>query len=82
MADADPQSLLVHDAGQDDPSHAFALSRLDSAGFAHAPIGIFRKAGRPSYDALMAQQIREEQTKQGQGNLAALLAGRDTWQIR
>ena len=35
-------SLLVHDAGQDDPSYAFALSRLDSAGFAHSPIGIFR----------------------------------------
>jgi 2-oxoglutarate ferredoxin oxidoreductase subunit beta len=82
VAGADEESLLVHDAGQDDPSYAFALSRLDSAGFTHAPIGIFRKVERPSYDALMAQQIREEQTKQGEGNLATLLAAGDTWEIR
>jgi 2-oxoglutarate/2-oxoacid ferredoxin oxidoreductase subunit beta len=82
VADADEESLLVHDAGQDDPSYAFALSRLDSAGFTHAPIGIFRKVERSSYDALMAQQIREEQTKQGEGNLATLLAAGDTWEIR
>ena len=48
----------------------------------HTPIGVFRQVERPSYDALMAQQVREAQTKQGEGDLAALLAGGDTWTIR
>jgi len=82
VADAARESLLVHDARQDDPSYAFALSRLDTTPVAHTPIGVFRQVERPSYDALMAQQVRETQTKQGEGDLAALLAGGDTWTIR
>jgi len=82
VAAVDSESLLVHDAGQDDPSYAFALSRLDTAAAAHTPIGVFRKVERPSYDALMAQQVRETQTKQGAGDLATLLAGGDSWTIR
>src|SRR5689334_231485 len=39
---ADAPDILVHDARQDDPSLAFALSRLDSPTFEHTPIGIFR----------------------------------------
>ena len=81
VADAARESLLVHDARQDDPSYAFALSRLDTAPVAHTPIGVFRQVERPSYDALMAQQVRETQTKQGEGDLATLLAGGDTWTI-
>src|SRR5450432_3622260 len=54
---ADPESLLVHDAHRADPSYAFALSRLDSTDFAHTPIGIFRQRPRASYDDLMAEQI-------------------------
>jgi len=42
---------------------------------------VFRQVERPSYDAMMAQQVREAQTKQGEGDLAALLAGGDTWTI-
>ena len=78
-ADADGESLLVHDAGREEPSYAFGLSRLDGA---HTPIGVFRQVERPSYDALMAQQVRETQTKQGPGDLAGLLASGDTWTIR
>ena len=81
VADAARESLLVHDARQDDPSYAFALSRLDTAPVAHTPIGVFRQVERPSYDALMAQQVRETQTKQGEGDLATLLTGGDTWTI-
>jgi 2-oxoglutarate ferredoxin oxidoreductase subunit beta len=77
---ADPDSLLSHDA-QADPSYAFALSRLDSSDFAHTPIGVFRKAERPSYDELMTAQIDAARQKQGDGDLAELLAGADTWQV-
>ncbi len=73
--------LLVHDTHRDDPSYAFALSRLDAEDFAHTPIGVYRQVERPSYDALMAEQIESARTKQGPGDLAALLASGDTWQI-
>ena len=81
MAEADPACLLVHDAHAADPSYAFALSRLDSSDFAHTPIGVFRKAERPSYDELMSAQIDAARQRQGDGDLAELLAGTDTWQV-
>jgi len=81
VATADPDSLLVHDAHAADPSYAFALSRLDTVEFAHTPIGVFRQSPRPSYDDLMTEQIAAARAKQGEGDLAALLAGSDTWQV-
>ena len=78
---ADPDSLLAHDAHAADPSYAFALSRLDRSDFAHTPIGVFRQAPRGSYDELMATQIADARDRQGDGDLAALLAGPDTWQV-
>ncbi len=63
-----------------DPSYAFALSRLDTGDFAHAPIGVFRAVPRPSYDELMASQIDAARAG-GEGDLAALLAGNDTWEV-
>jgi 2-oxoglutarate/2-oxoacid ferredoxin oxidoreductase subunit beta len=72
---------LVHDISRGDPSYAFALSRLDSEDFAHTPVGVFRKVERPTYDALMAEQIVTAKASQGPGDLRALLASGDTWQI-
>ena len=78
---ADADSLLTHDAHAADPSYAFALSRLDSSDFAHTPIGVFRQVPRASYDDLMSEQLEAARTQQGDGDLAALLAGGDTWQV-
>jgi 2-oxoglutarate ferredoxin oxidoreductase subunit beta len=80
-AEAGEEPVLVHDAHAADPSYAFALSRLDDRDFSHTPIGIFRQSPRPSYDELMAAQLDGAKAKQGAGDLAALLAGGDTWQI-
>jgi 2-oxoglutarate ferredoxin oxidoreductase subunit beta len=71
----------VHDAHTADPAYAFALSRLGGADFTHTPIGVFRKVPRPSYDELMSAQLEEARAKQGEGDLAGLLAGPDTWQV-
>jgi 2-oxoglutarate ferredoxin oxidoreductase subunit beta len=72
--------LVVHDATRSDPSYAFALSRLDSDSFDHTPIGVFRSAGRPSYDELMSAQM-DRAAAGGPGDLAKLLAGNDTWDV-
>jgi 2-oxoglutarate ferredoxin oxidoreductase subunit beta len=81
VAGNDPGTLLTHDAHVADPSYAFALSRLDDAGFEHTPIGVFRKVDRASYDELMSAQIEAAREQHGHGDLAALLAGSDTWQV-
>ncbi|MGH3281754.1 MAG: 2-oxoacid:ferredoxin oxidoreductase subunit beta [Trebonia sp.] len=72
--------LIVHDATRTDPSYAFALSRLDGSDFEHTPIGVFRSVDRPSYDDAMAAQIDTARAS-GQGDLAKLLAGNDTWDV-
>jgi 2-oxoglutarate/2-oxoacid ferredoxin oxidoreductase subunit beta len=83
-ADVDESNLLVHDAHADDPSTAFALSRLTDAGVLHqAPIGIFRQVQRPTYDDQARDQIATASA--GQGNqreaLASLISGGDTWTV-
>ena len=78
---AGEDSMLVHDAHAADPSYAFALSRLDSSDVARTPIGLLRQAPRPSYDDLMSEQIETARARSGDGDLAALLAGGDTWQV-
>ena len=81
VTQAEPGTLLAHDAHIEDPSYAFALSRLDRSDFTTTPIGLFRQVERPSYDEMMAAQLEEAREQQGDGDLAALLAGNDTWQV-
>jgi 2-oxoglutarate ferredoxin oxidoreductase subunit beta len=81
VADCDGDCLWVHDAHAAEPSTAFALSRLaDFNTLANTAIGVFRDVRRPVYDHLLADQL-ERATAKGRGDLAALLAGRDTWTI-
>jgi 2-oxoglutarate ferredoxin oxidoreductase subunit beta len=78
---ADEGALITHDAHRADPSYAFALSRLDTSDFRHTPIGVFRQVEQPSYDQLMAEQIEVARQRSGPGDLAALIAGNDTWEV-
>jgi len=73
---------IVHDAHRPDPSYAFALSRLDTGDFRHTPVGVFRKVEQASYDQLMDGQIEAARQQSGPGELAGLLAGADTWEVR
>ena len=41
----------------DDPTQAFALSRLDRPQMTHVPMGIFRSVSRPTYDDLVRAQV-------------------------
>jgi 2-oxoglutarate/2-oxoacid ferredoxin oxidoreductase subunit beta len=78
---ADSEGLLVHDPGHVEPSVAFALSRLTWDTVGAVPMGVFRDVERPVYDEGVAEQIRAAKEKQGEGDLAALLASGDTWTI-
>ncbi|MFG2356679.1 2-oxoacid:ferredoxin oxidoreductase subunit beta [Streptomyces sp. NPDC048521] len=74
--------LLVHDAHAASPTTAFALSRLaDPDTLHHTPIGVFRSVERPVYDTAMADQLDTAIEQRGKGDLAALLAGGDTWTV-
>jgi 2-oxoglutarate ferredoxin oxidoreductase subunit beta len=74
--------ILVHDAHTASPTTAFALSRLaDPDTLHHTPIGVFRSVQRPVYDTKMADQLDTAIEQHGKGDLAALLAGGDTWTV-
>jgi len=77
-------SLLVHDAHAEDPSTAFALSRLTDAGVLHrSPVGIFRDVDRPTYDDQARAQVATAAAGQGDATtaLAGLIGGGDTWTV-
>ena len=74
-------ALLCHDESAEDPSLAFALSRLAHTPVGPTPIGIFRAVERPVYDALMAEQIEVTRRELGEGDLTKLLHTGDTWTI-
>ncbi|MFE7857715.1 2-oxoacid:ferredoxin oxidoreductase subunit beta, partial [Streptomyces sp. NPDC057403] len=47
----------------------------------HTPIGVLRSVDRPVYDTQMADQLDTAIEQHGKGDLAALLAGGDTWTV-
>ena len=82
---ADMARVVIHDAGADDPSGAFQLSRLDDPSMAHVPMGIFRNVSRPTYEDLVHAQIDDVVNPAGgkatDADLGKLLAGNDTWTV-
>ncbi|MGW4339836.1 2-oxoacid:ferredoxin oxidoreductase subunit beta [Rhodococcus koreensis] len=75
-------NLLVHDVRAQDPSAAFALSRLTDGGHLdRAPVGIFRSVERPTYDDLARRQVASAAPATGRANLQSLLDGGDTWTV-
>lgn len=81
VVDAAEGGLLIHDPGREDPGLAFALARLTFETCGAVPLGIFRNVQRAVYDDAVHEQIAAAKAKKGEGDLAALLAGGDTWEI-
>jgi 2-oxoglutarate ferredoxin oxidoreductase subunit beta len=79
------EDLMVHDAHCEDPSVAFAISRLTDAGYLNqSPIGIFRQVERPAYDDLARAQVAEASAKaegSREDRLRAVISGGDTWNV-
>jgi len=78
---ADDAGVLVHDSTHEEPSLAFALSRVTQATHRGTPVGVFRDIARPVYDDLMAEQLRAAEEKRGRGDLAELLHSGETWVV-
>jgi len=81
VADVDENEILVHDVAHAEPALAFMLSRLGNVDDGVTPIGVFRAVERATYDDQVNAQLDEAVAKSGPGDLAALLASGDTWQI-
>jgi 2-oxoglutarate ferredoxin oxidoreductase subunit beta len=73
--------LMVHEPDAEEPSKAFALSRLTWQTIGAVPMGIFRQVDRPAYDEGVAEQIATAKEQRGEGDLEALLHAGDTWTI-
>jgi 2-oxoglutarate ferredoxin oxidoreductase subunit beta len=81
VAEVGEDRLLVHDEHREDPSLAFALSRLASGPTSPTPIGVFRDIDRPDYGALVNQQILAAAEAKGPGDLRKLLSSGSTWTV-
>jgi 2-oxoglutarate/2-oxoacid ferredoxin oxidoreductase subunit beta len=81
VADVGEHELAVHDEHRQDPSLAFALSRLASGPTMPTPIGVFRDVERPHYGALVDQQLVAAAERKGPGDLADLLVSGSTWTV-
>jgi 2-oxoglutarate ferredoxin oxidoreductase subunit beta len=75
------QRLLVHHEAAIVPGRAFALSRLSHSPTGPVPLGVFRSVERPTYEEIVSQQIDQAKARGGDGDLAKLLSGGDTWTV-
>ncbi len=81
VAEVGEGALLVHDEYAEDPTLAFALSRLAHGPTRPTPIGIFRDVTRPRYGEEMNNQLAAAREAKGPGDLHALLHSADTWVV-
>ncbi len=73
--------LLVHNEHREDPTLAFALSRLSAGPTTPTPVGVFRDVQRPIYDVEVQAQLAASVEKSGPGNLAKIMSSGATWSI-
>jgi len=79
----DDPRVVVHDAYNDDPSYAFALSRLSTIDARYTSMGVFRSVERPTYDALLSSQLDNAAATSPNDDAAmdSLLRGADAWTV-
>jgi 2-oxoglutarate/2-oxoacid ferredoxin oxidoreductase subunit beta len=81
VREAGEDKLLVHDEHREDPSLAYALSRIADGPTMPTPLGVFREIDRPVYGDGMEHQLRAAAEQQGPGDLERLLKSGDTWRV-
>ncbi|MGV0992097.1 MAG: 2-oxoacid:ferredoxin oxidoreductase subunit beta [Mycobacterium sp.] len=82
-ADVSVDQIVVHDAQNDSPAYAFALSRLSEQNLEHTVMGVFRQVSRPVYDDEAREQVAAARSASphDRAALQSLLRGRDTWTV-
>ncbi len=78
--DVKEDDLLFHDEKANEPTLAYLLSRMHHPDFPE-PMGVFRAVQRPTYEALVNQQIGTARAQQGEGTLEALFDDGETWVV-
>ena len=81
VATVGEEALVVHDAHREDPSLAFALSRLADLEGGATPVGIFRAAPRAAAAPSLAADLLAAQASFGTDGLQRLLHAADTWSV-
>jgi 2-oxoglutarate ferredoxin oxidoreductase subunit beta len=81
VADVGVEALIRHDAHREDPSLAFALSRLPQLHGGATPIGIFRSVARPAVFGALSDELRTAHEHFDEQGLTALLHQADTWSV-
>ncbi len=76
----DDSSVVVHDPTREDPTYAFALSRLGDDDPRVTPIGVLRDVALPTYDELMTEQLTHAHASD-EADLNDLFVGRDSWVV-
>jgi 2-oxoglutarate ferredoxin oxidoreductase subunit beta len=76
----DPASIITHDV-HGPPSLAFTLAHLSQGPTEPTCIGVFREVQRDTYGQAIHQQIDRATERLGDGDLATLLHGGDTWTV-
>jgi 2-oxoglutarate/2-oxoacid ferredoxin oxidoreductase subunit beta len=72
---------VIHDAQREDPSLAFALSRLSSQPTGPTPIGIFRQVERPVSGRDLSRELARNRAAADTAALDGLLHAGDTWTV-
>jgi 2-oxoglutarate ferredoxin oxidoreductase subunit beta len=81
VSEAGEEALLVHDAHDPNPSHAFALAHLSPRPNGPTPIGVFRDVQRPVYGAPTTGEPDAAGHRIDTEELDALLHAGDTWTV-
>jgi 2-oxoglutarate ferredoxin oxidoreductase subunit beta len=81
VADVGEGKLLVHDEHRQDPTLAFALSRVADRPTVPTPVGVFRDVDRPSYEDAVQSQLVTASERQGPADLTGLLQSGATWEV-
>jgi len=81
VAEVGEDRLLVHDEHRDDPSLAFALSRLADTPTVPTPVGVLRDVQRPIYEGEVQRQLVGASEQRGPGDLAKLIGSGASWEV-
>jgi 2-oxoglutarate/2-oxoacid ferredoxin oxidoreductase subunit beta len=72
--------VVIHDAGREDPTTAFALARLAPSPTGPTPIGVFRDVAAPVYDDMVREQVERAKAAK-EPDLRALLESGNVWDV-